>query len=199
MVANLFPASLYVENLLKDCRSALDIGFGEGGWLRFVPFSGHIVSNETWKATMQRSGGDTPSGLVLDDIIDSTLRPGCADAVLCLDVIEHFPKAESRALIEYLRGLARRVVILGIPNGFLDELWVERDPFHLCGWDAAELRGEGFEVHGFMGLRRLRGPFAKVYRKPRAFWWLVNKLCEPYVWNRPDRAFSLLAFERKNS
>ena len=197
LFGNLFPSLSYVEKLLKGCDSAVDIGFHGSGWLYLVPFAGQKVRNDVWEATLRQSGGGMHASYTLGDILNPALTPGCVDAALCMDVIEHFPKADSKAVLEFIESLARRIVIIGIPNGFLEELSEDGDPLHLCGWDAAELRAQGFEVHGYMGLKILRGAFAKVWRRPRIFWWLVSKLCEPYVWNHPDRAFSLLAVKKK--
>ena len=197
MYLNFSPSLGYVEKLVKDCRSAVDLGFGEVTWLHLVPFAGENVPNEVWEATHRQTGGKMRASYALGDIMSPRLTPGCADAVLCFDVVEHFPKVESRALLEFIQSLARRVVVITLPNGFLEELSEDGNPHHLCGWEAAEFRAEGFEVHGIMGLKSLRGGFAKILRKPRLFWWLISKLSEPYVWDRPDKAFGLLAVKKK--
>jgi len=195
--ANFFYALGFVERLLRDCSSAVDIGFGKATWLHLVPFDGVRIQNDVWEATQRQTDYKMRAAYALDEIVNRALPPGCVDAVLCLDVIEHFPKMESQALLTYVASLARRVVVISVPNGFQEQLSEDGDPYHLCGWEAAEFRAQGFEVHGIMGPRALRGTFGRIARKPPLFWWLVSKLAESKVWNHPERAFMLLAVKKK--
>src|ERR1700682_1670065 len=111
LFGNLFPSLSYVEKLLKGCDSAVDIGFHGSGWLYLVPFAGQKVRNDVWEATLRQSGGGMHASYTLGDILNPALTPGCVDAALCMDVIEHFPKADSKAVLEFIESLARRIVI----------------------------------------------------------------------------------------
>ncbi len=192
----LFPAVRYVEKILARCSSLVDAGCGEASWLRFVKFSGNTMGIDGWEPSIwfSRQRGIHAS-YVLADLREFDFSRIAPDAILCLDVIEHFEKPESAALLERLVRAARKVVVVVTPNGFVEQIPEDGNEFqrHFCGWAAEELRARGFAVFGILGLKGLRGPFGRIARKPVPFWWLVSKLSEPYVWRHPERAFSLLA------
>jgi len=193
----LFPVVARIEKLMRSYTSAIDLGFADATWLRFSPFEGERIRIESLEAALRLTSEEKVlDSAALSDIRRLALPPGSADAVLCFDVLEHVPKEEGQIVLRLIQTLARRVVVLGVPNGFIEEVSADGNKCHVCGWEAPELRAEGFEVHGFMGLKNLRGDFARISRKPHLFWWLVSKLSEPYVWNRPERAFALFAVKK---
>jgi hypothetical protein len=198
--ATLFPAIEHVEKLLKPCDSLIDIGCGEASWLRFLSFRGTRLGVDGWEPAIRASQrAKIHDSYILSDIRSLALPAASADAVLCLDVIEHLPKNESREVVSMIDVLARRLVIIVTPNGFVEQIPVDGNEYqrHLCGWSVEELRAAGFTVYGMYGLKSARGPFGKIARSPRPLWWLISKLSEWYVWNRPERAFGLLAVKQK--
>lgn len=196
----LFPAVLFVGKELRGCDSLIDVGCGEASWIRFVHFNGTKLGIDGWGRAIERSSEKhIHDSYMLSDIRALSLPPTSSDAVLCLDVIEHFSKVESTAVVNTLIGLARRVVIIVTPNGFVEQVPADGNEYqrHRCGWTVSELRNAGFEVHGILGIKALRGPFGHIARQPVPVWWLISKLSEWYVWLRPERAFSLLAIKKK--
>ena len=194
----LFPAISVIGKALQGCESLIDLGCGENSWIRLLRFPGEKRGVDAWEPAVRRSAAarihDT---YAVGDIRTLPLEP--ADAILCLDVIEHLPKGDSAAVVESLDRLARRLVVVITPNGFLEQHPVDGNEMqrHRCGWSSAELRQAGFEVFGIEGLRGLRGEFGRIARRPKAFWWLVSKFSEAYVWHHPERAFALMAMKRK--
>jgi hypothetical protein len=87
------------------------------------------------------------------------------DAVILMDLIEHFEKEESRAFLQRLERLARRRVVVFTPNGFLPQPAYDNNPWqeHLCGWDVEDFRKAGYRVQGTLGFKWLRG----MYHNPR--------------------------------
>lgn len=87
---------------------------------------------------------------VLADVRRLPVRDGAFDVVVSLDVVERFPKAEAMAVVAELERVARRLVILLTPNGFVPQPQGEDEPWqeHRCGFDAAELVALGYTVTG---------------------------------------------------
>jgi len=186
---------------LAGCASVLDVGCGVGGPLlriakppRLVGLDGHAPSLDALRA----AGGYDE--LVLGSLDDDALfAPGSFDAVVGLDIIEHFPKPQALALVARLERWARRTVILATPNGFLPQAAFDGNPYqvHHCGFSPAELAALGYRVHGLHGPKPLRGERGELRWWPRPLWYRVGGLLQDACWERPDWAFSLLAVKAK--
>jgi hypothetical protein len=68
--------------------------------------------------------------------------------VICLDVIEHFEKTQALELIRELERIARKVVVLFTPYGFMPQEPEAENPFqeHKCGFSNTELRYLGYST-----------------------------------------------------
>jgi hypothetical protein len=79
-----------------------------------------------------------------------TLPESSVDAAICLDVIEHFEKPAAVGLIRELEYVARKLVVLFTPLGFMPQEGYESggawQPWqkHRCGFEADELEGLGY-------------------------------------------------------
>jgi hypothetical protein len=134
------------------------------------------------------------AALVNGDIMDPPFASRSVDAVVALDVIEHFGKADGLRLLGAMERTARRQDIVYTPNGFVpqaasDNPWQE----HLSGWTVEEFRARGYAVYGIYGRKDLRGEYARLIRRPRLWWELVSAVSQIRVWSQPAEAFALLA------
>ncbi len=118
-------------------------------------------------------------------------RPNSFDVGLALEVIEHIPKREGRALVEDLQETCSRV-IASTPNEFFDQDSYDANPFqsHQSAWNVRDFEDMGFDVYGVGGLRGLGSNLGYVLGRltsifPRASTQLLA------VWDRrgPVRAF----------
>lgn len=118
------------------------------------------------------------------------------DAVVALDVIEHFVKEEGSALLDEFERVARKAIVLLTPNGFLPQPGTAENPFmeHRSGWSVSDLTALGYEVCGINGWHSLRGPFAA----PRfgAVGKVLSLASQPVARRHPRKAFHLLAVKR---
>ena len=119
------------------------------------------------------------------------------DCVVALDVIEHLEKADGLRLLEQMKIIARKKVIIFTPNGFL-----EQEPFdgnewqrHISGWEVDEMREMGFEIIGINGWKALRGERAKITIRPISFWKRISYLTGLYVTKNPKFAFQILCIK----
>jgi SAM-dependent methyltransferase len=184
---------------LAGCDSVLDVGCGQGGPILRIPKPPQLTGLDGFAPSLEalRAAGGYDH-LVLGRLDDDALfGPASFDAVVALDVIEHFTEPEALALVARLERWARRTVILSTPNGFLPQGPVGGNPHqeHRCGFSPAQLRALGYQVHGLHGPKPLRGELGELRWWPKPFWYRVGGLLQDACWDRPDWAFSLLALK----
>lgn len=102
---------------------------------------------------------------------------GSWDAILMIDLIEHMPKDDGTRLIADAERIARKVIIIDTPDGYIEQephekvhtLSITRPDYpamlnpheeHICGWTEDELTRFGF------GIRRWVSAPSRHYAKP---------------------------------
>lgn len=132
-----------------NCYSLLDAGCGPGKylhklcsarWMESYAVDAHQPSLDRVNATVKICG-EMPRVL-------RNLSCKSVDAAICLDVIEHFPKQKAEEVIWELEYIAKKVVILFTPYGFMPQPPAPDNPFqeHLCGFEPSELEALGYEA-----------------------------------------------------
>ncbi len=182
---------------LKSQSTILDLGCGpksplESFLLKTNSFSVGVDIFFPYLVSSKKS--KIHSDYVLGDVRALPFTPGAFDAVVALDTIEHLKKDEGQRLLESLRTLARRKVIILTPNGFLAQGESDANCFqtHQSSWSAREFRNMGYEVRGMRGLRVLRGEKATPKLRAPIFGNLVAWLSEILLQMFPDSAFQIL-------
>lgn len=185
---------------LEGMESVLDVGCGEESRLQFVRGVGRKVGVDAFAPAVEkaRARGIHDECLILP-LDELSLPDDSFDAVMAIDVIEHFEKEESVRFIDRLERIARRRVVLFTPNGFLPQPPLGGNPWqeHRCGWDAAELRARGYHVQGVLGWKRLRGEGHEPAIRPR---YLGEKLANATarLWTRRHPELDAALFAAKN-
>jgi SAM-dependent methyltransferase len=197
LLARITPYGLYdfLRRALKECRSVLDLGCGTDSMVQQFTAGRFVVGVDRYLPSLERNREvSSYAALVNGDIMDLPFAPKSVDAVVALDVIEHFGKADGLRLLRAMERTARRRVIVYTPNGFVpqaasDNPWQQ----HLSGWTVEEFRVRGYAVYGIYGRKDLRGEYARLIRRPRLWWELVSAASQFRVGRRPEEAFALLA------
>ena len=116
------------------------------------------------------------------------------DAVVALDVIEHFEKPQGLEFLSQLERMAKKRVILFTPNGFLPQQAYDGNEFqvHRSGWSVSEMRARGYRVVGINGLKPLRGEMAEIQFHPKKLGLLASWATQPLVARVPELAFQIL-------
>lgn len=195
------PYRFYLSLLaraLAGCRSVLDIGCGDHSPLcdldtppeRTVGVDGHQES-------LDRAADGCHTMLKRMDIrlIAEEFGPSSFDAVVALDVIEHFEKAEGWRLLHAMETVARHRVIVFTPNGFQRQGEFDDNPaqVHRSGWTVSDFKTSGYRVAGVRGWKPLRGAFAAPRLRPVRLGSRISAITQPWVTGRPGLAHQLLA------
>ncbi|MGK2859820.1 MAG: class I SAM-dependent methyltransferase [Thermoanaerobaculia bacterium] len=157
-----FPDTLtrLVARELDGMGSVLDLGCGDDSRLQFVRGVGRRVGVDAFGPAIERARErGIHDEYILAALGELVLPDASFDAVIAIDVIEHFEKVESRRFVDRLERIARRKVVIFTPNGFLRQPPLDGNPWqeHKCGWEVSELRARGYRVEGVLGIKRLRG------------------------------------------
>lgn len=181
-----------LTSALSGCDSVIDVGCGTDSRLQYARFSGYKIGADGYAPALD------PTHRLHDeyrqcDVRQLSFSPKSVDACVCLDVIEHLAKEDGLRLLESLERIARKIVVVATPNGFLPQPPTEDNPYqeHLSGWVASEFTERGYKVSGLAGYRRWRGMYGRIIAKPEPFFLIISKFTEGYFESRPENAFAL--------
>ena len=132
--------------------------------------------------------------VVQADVRSLPYRDGAYDAVIALDVVEHFTKPDALGVIAELERVAGQLVVIVTPRGFLPQPGSTEEPWqeHRCGFEVDELEASGYRVEALGGPKWLRGDYGAFRAGPLGQ--LAVLLTKPIV--PPSAAFALLAAKR---
>ena len=190
------PMVRLLRRELDGMGSVLDVGCGSDSPLQFVHQAGRKVGVDAFAPSIEASRARGLHDEYLQmELQGLDLPPKSYDAVVLLDLIEHFEKAEGIEFLARLEGIARRKVLLFTPNGFLTQPPYEDNPWqlHRSGWTAPELRGLGYRVEGALGWKALRGELHRPRFHPWPLWERVANASRLVTGSRPELDAGLLA------
>jgi SAM-dependent methyltransferase len=202
LLARITPYGLYdfLRRALKECRSVLDLGCGTDSMVQQFTAGRFVVGVDRYLPSLERNREvSSYAALVNGDIMDLPFAPKSVDAVVALDVIEHFGKADGLRLLRAMERTARRRVIVYTPNGFVpqaasDNPWQQ----HLSGWTIGDFVARGYTVSGAYGWKRLRGEESRLLWRPRWFWEFISCFSQGVVSFNPGLGFGLCAVKELN-
>lgn len=185
-----------VRKELQGCESVLDVGCGPNSTLRVVSKDFYSVGIDAFESCIIESKklGIHNENYVMDVMdIDTKFAENSFDCVVALDVIEHLEKKDGEELIAKMEKIAKKKVLIFTPTGFLPQGIHYGNPYqvHKSGWTPKEMKGRGYRVIGFGGLKLLRKE-AELRFKPLFFWFTVSHLSQVIVRNFPQLSFSIL-------
>lgn len=189
---------------LKGCQSVLDLGCGPDSPLKYCQVN-YSVGVDAFEPYIKESKGrKIHNKHVLGDITRLDFKPKSFDAVIMIGVLEHLKKKKGRKLLERMERWARKKVIVSMPNGYLPQRDVDKNPFqaHRSGWEPKEMKKRGYKAYGMAGWRFLRGdddlaemdqysesPLVSIRFRPRAFWFVISALTQIVTYYIPSCAF----------
>jgi SAM-dependent methyltransferase len=187
----LFGADGELRRLGVDPASTLDIGCSDGrGSELLTGAAGCDIYLPALTSAREAGRRRLPTGA---DLRHLPFRDDAFEAVVALDVLEHFEKDEALAVLGEMERVARRVVAVLTPSGFVVQPPTENEPWqeHRCGFEAAEFEARGYEVVGVGGPKWLRGEYASFRGGPAGQ--IAATLTRPLHRTRADRSYHLFA------
>lgn len=199
-------ASYYstLEKELEGMESVLDVGCGDNSPLVRVKKKFRSVGVDTFAPSIKKSKknkihDDYKIGDILE--LDSFFKPKSFDAVIALDVVEHFVKQDALNLIKSMEKVARKKVIILTPNGFAKQDAYNGNPFqeHKSGWSISDFKKLGYKIRGMRGFKLIRGGegCATIKFKPWVLWGIISTLSQPVAYFIPELACQLMAVKKK--
>lgn len=187
-----------LEKHLTGCLSVLDVGCGDNSPLKKVKKTFWSSGIDAFEPSLVKSQKKRiHDRYTLGDInkLCQYFKPKSFDAVIALDIIEHFEKENAVKIIAEMEKIARKKVIILTPNGFYAQDDSDSNPYqrHKSEWSKEELSKLGYRVYGLRGLKYLRGEYATIRYKPWLFWGSVAFFSEPLLYYLPDLSYDLLA------
>ncbi len=187
----------FVQRLIlkENLRTGLDVGCGEYSILTALrPYGFRSVGIDVWPEQIEKVRRlDAHDEYIVGDVCMLDLGRQF-DVVVLNHVIEHLPRDEGVELLRRLEGMAKRLLIVSTPNGFLEQLPVDGNPFqrHWSGWFPHDFEARGYTVFG-SGLRCLRGPWGRAKYLPERGVQAVERLLSWYLFRHPRHAFAISA------
>lgn len=192
-----------LEKELSGAKTVLDVGCGSWSPLANVKKTFYSVGIDIHKESIgkikkKKIHDEYRVGDVLK--LNKFFKPKSFDAVVALDVVEHFEKKEGLELIKQMESIAKRKVIIFTPYGFLRQHPHDGNPFqeHKSGWTISEFDKMGYRLCGIRGFRFIRGEYATIKYKPWFLWGAISALSQIFVYNFPQLAYQLLATKEMN-
>ncbi len=181
--------------LERGLATGLDIGCGESSVL--TPLRAHgfrSVGLDAWPQQVERARARNLHDEYLVGDIQAMELNRAFDVVVLNHVIEHLTRDAGMELLRRVEATARRLVVIGTPNGFLEQTAFDGNPFqrHLSGWFPHDFESRGYTVFGG-GLRLLRGPVGRAKYLPEPCIRTAERLTAWYVFRRPGISHSLTA------
>lgn len=187
-----------LEMSLSGCASVLDLGCGDNSPIRAIRKTFYSEGMDIHKSSISKSRKrKVHDKYLVGNIanVDKYYKNQSFDAVIALDVIEHFTKKEAVDFIKKIEKIARKKIIILTPNGFLDHGHYDNNPYqdHKSGWGVGDLRTLGYRVFGLRSFKFIRGGFASIRLKPWLIWALLAFATEPILFFFPKLSFHIFA------
>jgi 2-polyprenyl-3-methyl-5-hydroxy-6-metoxy-1,4-benzoquinol methylase len=187
--------------ILPGCKTVLDVGCGKNSNLiQIEKYLNHCVGVDIFGPDLALAKKNkTYSRYVNADIrhLNRLFKEKTFDCVMAMDVIEHLTKPEAKKLMYNMEKIAKKLVLISTPNGFVHQGMVGGNKFqiHKCGFTSRELRDLGFSVIGTDGPKFLRGSEAIIKYQPRFLFAIIANLLTPLFKFKSEWSYSLIAFK----
>jgi SAM-dependent methyltransferase len=181
---------LAVEN---NWRTGLDIGCGEFSLLSPLrPFGFFSTGIDICAATVKQCRArQVHDSYLTGDFMQVEFKEKF-DIVVLSHVIEHFDRDAGVDVLRRIESIARHLVYVETPYGFLEQRDVRGNPYqrHRSGWFPHDFQSRGYTVFG-QGPRCLRGSEGKARYLPESLVRAIERLTQFYYFRHPYSSFSI--------
>lgn len=145
-VLELFPRCL-------DNLNIIDIASGYGLWGFYIRTKTNglpnIIGLDIWSPYIDRIHRlNIYDEMICADVRRLPFRVNSFDIVLGCEILEHLPKSEGIDVLDELEKLARRMIIVTTPLGFIPQDEIDGNVFerHISSWTGEEFEERGYSV-----------------------------------------------------
>ncbi|MGD9131074.1 MAG: class I SAM-dependent methyltransferase [Candidatus Bathyarchaeota archaeon] len=189
---------------MKDAKNILDMGCGNRSRISHFGIFCKVfsVGIDLYRPYLIESKKkELHHEYVLMDIRKLGIQPRSFDYVVAFEILEHLIKRDGVTLINEIERIARKCVIVSVPNGFLHQKAYDGNPLqaHRSAWTESEFQHFGYRIHGSGGLKllkRRRGKQASSCFLTWIFSNILSILTQFVVYYRPDLACDLTCVKR---
>lgn len=197
-----------IEKYLGGCKTILDVGCGDKSPIRLFEKKYTTLGIDGHKASIQLSKQHKIHDYyIVGNLknLDKLVMKKSFDAVIALDVIEHFEKEDGYKLLDDMEKIAKKRVIFVTPNGFIPQYNKgNKLQAHLSGWTTKDFRKRGYKVEGIYGTKFcniFRTEEAELRWRPKILWtfiWGVLVELSHYLYTKknPEYSIALLAVKK---
>lgn len=185
-------------------ESVLDVGCGDSSPLARIKKKFRSVGIDVFEPSIRKSKKNKiHDEYTVGDIlkIDTFFNPKSFDAVIALDVIEHFKRNDALKLIASMERIAKKKVLIATPHGFTKQSAYDDNPYqeHKSGWGVSDFKKMGYRTRGMRGFKFIRGGEggANILYKPWIVWGVISALSAPVVYYIPQIASQLVVVKDK--
>lgn len=202
---------VYLAKELSPGDTVLDIGCGPSSPVSRFDDLGKTVGIEAFEPyALRAKEAKTHDEIICANIFDVKLEQDSFDVVTMFEVIEHLPKDEGEELIDKLKKICRKKLIISTPNGFVQQKAIDGNELqaHLSGWEVEDFERRSFSrILGLAGHKALRQEVESetmdgdllnsIKWKPRIFWFCISCISQLFLKHCPKSAFSLFCVYSK--
>ena len=199
--------AIEIERLIvgNNSKTVLDLGCGSNSNLKFFKDKiEYSVGIDVCKSDLDISKNHhIHNKYILDDVmnVDKYYSVKSFDCVMAIGLVEHLEKKQSLKLMEKMEKIARKLIVIGTPNGFISQEEYDNNPYqvHKSGFTLGDFTSRKYKVLGMDGLKMLRGENAKIKYKPEVLFSIITNLIDPLLRPFPKISFNLLAYKHLNT
>ncbi|MCW3989880.1 MAG: class I SAM-dependent methyltransferase [Candidatus Bathyarchaeota archaeon] len=136
-----------------DNLDIIDIASGNGLWGFYIRTRANglpnIIGLDIWPPYIKRIYRlNIYNSMICADVRRMPFKENSFDIVLACEVLEHIPKSEGKNVLYELERLARRMIIVTTPLGFIYQGEIDGNIYerHISAWTAEEFEERGYSV-----------------------------------------------------
>jgi 2-polyprenyl-3-methyl-5-hydroxy-6-metoxy-1,4-benzoquinol methylase len=195
-----------IRRYFSDFRTVLDIASGNGEFMANVNFDKRyeVTGVELFDPYIDNAKSlGVYKEIVKQDVREIAFEERSFDVVHASQLVEHLKHEETLALIAKMEKIARRVVVVGTPNGHYDQDEYDGNVLqrHQSEWTYQDFRKLGYTVYG-QGLKYIYGEhgllFSPLGKIPgiRQVLYIISYSAAPVVFFFPQLAAQIIAVKR---